>query len=139
MVLFVTGFVDDIRDYYNLADVFVAPLHMGRGVQNKVLEAMAMGRPVVATSKANAGVQGKAGLHLLVADTADAFVEAISSMLNDPKKAAQFGRAARDFVVSNFDWNVNMMRLQELLLSDQKISLSGSTYDRFFNYYPCKK
>ena len=118
--IFVTGFVDDIRDYYTLADVCVAPLHLGRGVQNKVLEAMAMGRPVVSTSKANAGVQGEAGVHLLIADTAETFVAAISRMLDDPKQAARFGRVARDFVVSRFDWNANMMQLQELLFCNQK-------------------
>lgn len=116
LTVFVTGFVDDIRDYYTLADVCVAPLHLGRGVQNKVLEAMAMERPVVSTSKANAGVQGETGVHLLIADSAEDFADAVSSLLDDPKQAALFGRAAREFVVSQFDWDANMMQLQKLLL-----------------------
>jgi sugar transferase (PEP-CTERM/EpsH1 system associated) len=114
----VTGFVDDIRDYYNLADICVAPLHLGRGVQNKVLEAMAMGKPLVTTSKANAGVQGEGGRHLLIADTAEAFIEAISCLIINPDIAAQLGRSAREFVVNNFDWDVNMMQLQKLLLCE---------------------
>ena len=115
--IIVTGFVDDIRDYYKRADVFVAPLHLGRGVQNKVLEAMAMGIPTITTSKANAGIQGNAGEHLLIADTADAFINAISCLLNDREQAARMGSAARDYVVSHFDWDVNMQKLENMSLN----------------------
>ena len=117
--IIVTGYVDDIRVYYNCADVCIAPLHLGRGVQNKVLEAMAMGRPTITTSKANAGVQGRAGEHLLIADTADDFIKAISCLLNDHEQAARLGRAAREFVVSHFDWDVNMLKLQKLVLNER--------------------
>lgn len=115
--IIVTGFVNDIRDYYNRADVCVAPLHLGRGVQNKVLEAMAMGKPTITTSKANAGIQAKAGEHLLIADAADAFINAISCLLNDREQAARLGSAARDFVVRHFDWDVNMLKLKKMVLN----------------------
>lgn len=120
--IIVTGFVDDIRAYYKLADVCVAPLHQGRGVQNKVLEAMSMEKPVVATSRANAGVQAVSGDHLLIADTANDFLEMICRLLNDPQQASIIGRAARDYVVSRFDWETNMLALEALLLRPEKDS-----------------
>lgn len=118
--IIVTGFVEDIRAYYKLADVCVAPLHQGRGVQNKVLEAMSMGKPVVATSKANAGVQAASDDHLLIADTAKDFTAMICRLLDDSQLASNIGRAARDYVVSRFDWETNILALEELLLSPEK-------------------
>lgn len=115
--IIITGYVDDIRDYYNLADVCIAPLHLGRGIQNKVLEAMSMARPTIVTSRANAGVQGKAGEHLLIANNADEFVNGITCLLDDRELAARLGSAARDFVVRNFDWDVNIQKLHELILN----------------------
>jgi sugar transferase (PEP-CTERM/EpsH1 system associated) len=104
----VTGFVDDIRPYYAMADVCVAPLHLGRGVQNKVLEAMAMEQAVVATSKANAGIGAKSGAHLLVADSPGGFAVAVNELLTNLTVRKQLGKAARKFVVSNFDWDKNL-------------------------------
>ena len=111
----VTGFVDDIRPYYAMADVCVAPLRLGRGIQNKVLEAMAMERAVATTSRANAGIQAKSGQHLLVADAPDAFAVAVNELLSDPERRRALGRAARDFVVSNFDWQANLAGFAALL------------------------
>jgi len=116
----VTGFVDDIRAYYKLADVCVAPLHQGRGVQNKVLEAMSMEKPVVATSRANAGVQAVSGEHLLIADTAKDFLEMICRLLDNSQQASTIGRAARNYVVTHFDWETNMLALEKMLLSRDK-------------------
>ncbi len=111
----VTGFVEDIRDYYRLATLCVAPLHLGRGVQNKVLEAMAMGKAVVTTSRANAGVQGIHGDHLLVADTGADFCAAVERLLSDVPLRQQLGQAARDYVTAKFDWEKNMEQFERLL------------------------
>ena len=111
----VTGFVDDIRPYYAMADVCVAPLRLGRGIQNKVLEAMAMERAVVSTSRANAGIQAVSGEHLQVADAPDAFAVAVCDLLNDQQRRLALGRAARDFVVNNFDWPANLAGFTTLL------------------------
>ncbi len=111
----VTGFVQDIREYYALADVCVAPLHQGRGVQNKLLEAMSMKKPVVSTSMANAGVQGTSGEHLVVADSAADFASAVARLLTDEQVAHKMGNAARDFVISEFDWESNMSLFDQLL------------------------
>lgn len=111
----VTGFVDDIRPYYAMADIFIAPLRMGRGIQNKVLEAMAMERPVVTTSRANAGIRAKSGQHLLVADSAGGFAVAVNELIKSKQVRRQLGRAARNFVVEHFNWEKTLADFAELL------------------------
>lgn len=111
----VTGFVDDIRDYYAMADVCVVPLRMARGVQNKVLEAMSMGKAVVTTAKANAGIQAEVGQHLLIADSAQDFVAALDALLQNQQQREDLGLSARDFVVSQYDWDKNLQLLEALL------------------------
>ena len=123
--IIVTGFVEDIRTYYERADVCIAPLHMGRGVQNKVLEAMAMSRAVVSTTRANAGIQGVSGEHLLVADEADEFRTAVLSLLNDHEKRKRLASNARQFVVDHFNWDHNMQKLQDLLLNESMPSVAS--------------
>ena len=111
----VTGFVDDIRDYYNLADICVVPLRLARGVQNKVLEAMAMGKAVVTTSKANDGIQATDGEQLRVADTAEEFTQVVRVLLKDSKSRAVLGKNAREFVVARYDWKTNLEKFEKLL------------------------
>jgi polysaccharide biosynthesis protein PslH len=112
----VTGFVDDIRPWYARAAVSVIPLRLARGVQNKVLEAMAMGRPVVTTRKAAEGVGAKDMEHLIVADGHKAFAGAVIDLYKDAAARQQLGEAARRFVVENFDWQRNMEKLENVLL-----------------------
>ncbi|MDA3797744.1 MAG: TIGR03087 family PEP-CTERM/XrtA system glycosyltransferase [Kiritimatiellae bacterium] len=111
----VTGFVEDIREYYALADICVVPLRMARGVQNKVLEAMSMGKAVVATAKANAGIQAEDGKQLLIADDVDIFIDKITALLNDQNKRVALSSAAREFVIEKYDWNRNLQLLEVLL------------------------
>lgn len=111
----VTGFVADIRDYMALADVCVAPLRLARGVQNKILEAMAMGKPVVATSAAAEGIKAQPGKHLLVADSPDEFAQAILTLLKDPSKALQIGWQARILVENHYLWEKQLRKLERLL------------------------
>ncbi|KIH75382.1 sugar transferase, PEP-CTERM/EpsH1 system associated [Geoalkalibacter ferrihydriticus] len=111
----VTGFVDDIRPWYAKADVCVIPLRLARGVQNKVLEAMAMERPVVTTTKAAQGVGAKDLQHLLIADSAESIAAAVIDLCNNPGARRELGDAGRKFVVENFDWRRNMEKLEKLL------------------------
>lgn len=111
----VTGFVEDVRPFYQGADLCVIPLRMARGVQNKVLEAMAMGKAVVTTSKANAGIQATDGEHLRVADTAKLFAGVVVSLLRDSQVRNTLGDRAREFVVANYAWANNMEKLERLL------------------------
>ncbi|AJF06491.1 glycosyltransferase [Geoalkalibacter subterraneus] len=111
----VTGFVDDIRTWYAQADVCVLPMRLGRGVQNKVLEAMAMQRPVVTTTKAAEGVSAKDLQHLLVADSPEDIARSVIELCKNPNARTQLGEAGRTFVTENFDWKRNMEKLEELL------------------------
>jgi len=115
----VTGFVDDIRDWYLRASLCVVPLRIARGIQNKVLEAMAMGRPVLATPPAFEGLGAEAGSDLQVADGAEAFAAQAIRMLGDPVNTESMGRAGRAFVERHYVWQGNMQRLEDLLLQAQ--------------------
>lgn len=100
----VLGHVADLNAALNDAAVFVAPLRFAAGVQNKVLEAMAVGLPVVTTSYVNAGLEAQAGEHLIVADDAGQMAEAIVGLLRDPQARRSLGRAGREFVLQNYRW-----------------------------------
>jgi glycosyltransferase involved in cell wall biosynthesis len=95
--------------------VSVAPLRIARGIQNKVLEALAMGVPVVGTTAAVQGVDGEAGRDYLVGDDARTFAEAVCSLLRDPEGARDRGLRGRRFVEANYDWEVVFRPLDELL------------------------
>jgi sugar transferase (PEP-CTERM/EpsH1 system associated) len=100
----VTGFVPDLNEELNQAAVFVAPLRFAAGVQNKVLEAMAAGTPVVTTSLINEGLGAQADHELLVADDAVSTAEQIVLLLQDRERREQIGQAGRQFVVRNYRW-----------------------------------
>ena len=99
----VTGRVDDVRPYLQHAALFVAPLRLARGIQNKVLEAMAMGCAVVASAGTLTGVRAEVGTDLEAATTGDDFVAKALELLGSPRAAA-LGRAARARVVADYDW-----------------------------------
>ena len=111
----VTGYVTDTRKILRTASVSVAPLRMARGIQNKVLEAMAMGIPVVGTSAAVQGVDGLAGRDYLVGDDAQEFAEAVCKLFRDPEVAQEQGLRGRRFVESTYDWEVVFKPLDGML------------------------
>jgi sugar transferase (PEP-CTERM/EpsH1 system associated) len=116
----VTGAVDDMRSWLAAADAVVAPLRIARGVQNKVLEAMAMERPVVASPAAFEGIEAEPGRHLLVADGPIATAEAVKGLLSDPARARELGRAARRLVATTCRWEARLAPLRELLLPAER-------------------
>lgn len=101
----VTGSVADIRPYLRRASIAVAPLSYGAGIQNKVLEAMACGTPVVCTERAALALRARDGEHLLVKETPEAFAEAVLEMLSDPEKRERIGKLGRDYVVRMHGWD----------------------------------
>jgi len=111
----VTGFVDDVRDAMHTGAVSVAPLRIARGIQNKVLEAMALGLPVVGTTSATQGVSAQGGRDYIVADSAEDQARAICSLLRDPEKAQTLGAAGRRYVEEHYDWEVTLGHLDEIL------------------------
>ncbi len=115
--------VDDVRPYIRQSDVMVAPLRIARGIQNKVLEAMACGRAVVATSAAAEGVEAAHGEELLVADCPDEFAKHVVALLADSTMRATIGTAARRLVETKYTWAARldpMVQLMSKLISQGK-------------------
>ncbi|WP_016957061.1 TIGR03087 family PEP-CTERM/XrtA system glycosyltransferase [Catenovulum agarivorans] len=111
----VTGFVDDIMPYYNQAHVFVAPFRIARGVQNKVLQAFACGLPTVATSMGAEGINCQDGQHLLVADEADDFANAVLRLINEGALAQGLGTNAVDLMQAEYAWESKLSALNIVL------------------------
>lgn len=111
----VTGEVPDVRPWLAGADAVVAPLLLARGVQNKLLEAMAMARPVVASAAAAEGIDAAPGEHLLVADDAAAMADALGTLFDDRDAAARMGAAARARMIARYGWDAHLAPLGSLL------------------------
>ncbi|MCX2865027.1 TIGR03087 family PEP-CTERM/XrtA system glycosyltransferase [Paucibacter sp. PLA-PC-4] len=111
----VTGSVPDVRPYVRQSAVMVAPLAIARGTQNKILEAMAMGVPVVTSSCAAGGVDAEDGAHLLVADTPQEIVAAILRVAGDAQERERLARAGRERMLSHHAWPRSMQRLDGII------------------------
>jgi sugar transferase (PEP-CTERM/EpsH1 system associated) len=115
----VTGWVPDVRPFLAHADVVVAPLRIARGTQNKVLEAMAMRRPVVATSEAFEGLRVTAGHDLVVCDDPDEMVQRILDVVDG--RYPGLAKAARLAVERNYRWTQTLRHLDHLFPSSQHL------------------
>ena len=104
----VTGTVPDVRPYLQHAAAVVAPLRLARGIQNKVLEAMAMGRPVVAAQACVEALDVTVDAEILSATTSDDFVREVESLLDAPDGAARIGHAGRNRVLRSYDWAAHL-------------------------------
>ncbi|MGC4250372.1 MAG: TIGR03087 family PEP-CTERM/XrtA system glycosyltransferase [Sphingobium sp.] len=111
----VTGGVPDVRGWLAAADVVVAPLRIARGIQNKVLEAMAMARPVVVSPQAAEGIDAQDETHFLIAaDPAEEAAKVIT-LLADPAKAARLAQAARARMEQRYRWSATLSAVPDLL------------------------
>ena len=113
----VTGVVADARPFVRQSMVYVVPMRMGGGVRFKVLESLAMGRPVVTTSLGADGIPLIPGQHALIADTPAAFAEAVLDLLDDPARRTALARQGRAFVEQHFDWRTITPALDRVLLT----------------------
>jgi len=111
----VTGTVDDVRPYLQHAAVVVAPLRLARGVQNKVLEAMAMARPVVAARTCVEAIDALPGRDLLDADTPEDYLNQVDALLAQPARGRQIGDAARRCVLAHYSWPARLAGLDAAL------------------------
>jgi sugar transferase (PEP-CTERM/EpsH1 system associated) len=111
----VTGSVPDVRPHIRGSALMVAPLAIARGTQNKILEAMAMGVPVVTSRVAAGGVDAEAGRHLLVADAPDEIAVAILRIVEDPVERARLATAGRERMLSHHAWPRSMQRLEAII------------------------
>jgi polysaccharide biosynthesis protein PslH len=113
----VTGSVPDIRPYLQHASVVVVPLRIARGIQNKVLEAMSMARPVVATSQALEGIPAADGQNVRQADEVNAFARGVIELLTG-EEGARLRRSARALIERDFVWEAGLRQLDEVLNGD---------------------
>jgi sugar transferase (PEP-CTERM/EpsH1 system associated) len=111
----VTGTVPDVRPYLQHAAVVVAPLRIARGIQNKILEAMAMARPVVASTECAAAVDAVIGQELLTAATPADFIAEIETLLQDAGRCISIGKAARQRVMSRYSWEAHLCGMDQYL------------------------
>jgi sugar transferase (PEP-CTERM/EpsH1 system associated) len=110
----VTGRVADVRPYVAHAAAVVAPLRIARGIQNKVLEGMAMGRPIIATPQALEGIECEPGEEIMVAETVAEIIAAIAWAIEE-SNAERMGGAARRRMLESYNWNAKLARLDALL------------------------
>jgi sugar transferase (PEP-CTERM/EpsH1 system associated) len=107
-----TGHVPDVRPFISRATVYVAPLRSGGGTRLKLLEAMAMGKAIVATTMAAQGFPVSDGRELLLADEADSYAAAIVTLLTQPERRRELGRAGRAFAERGYDWSSIVPRVE---------------------------
>jgi glycosyltransferase involved in cell wall biosynthesis len=111
----VTGWVPDARPYLDRAEIFVAPLRMGRGVQNKLLEALAMGLPCVASTAAWRGTVVADGQGILATDEPREFARHVIELLVDSDGRAEMARRARAGAVANYRWEAQLACLDQVI------------------------
>ncbi len=110
----VTGEVPDVRPYIVQADVYVVPLLAGGGTRFKILEALALAKPVVSTRLGADGIPVQDGVHLSLADSPADFADRVQHLLTDREQAAAMGRRGRAFIQQNFSWDAIVPRLEQL-------------------------
>lgn len=112
----VTGWTEDIRTFYASSRVFIAPMQIGTGLQNKLLEAMAMKIPCITTPLANKALGATDGEEILVGKTASELADHVLYLLNYPEKADQIAQKGFEFVQQNFNWESATKKLEDLII-----------------------
>ncbi len=113
--ILVTGTVDDVRPYFERSRVFVNPVRIGGGFRGKILEAMAMGTPIVTTSLGAEGVDAEDGVDMIMADEPASFAAAVVSLLEDDSKCERLGGRARFLAEEMFSWEKGVEDLERML------------------------
>ncbi len=113
--VYVTGTVADVRPYLQQSDIFVSPLRFGAGMKNKILTALSMQIPVVATPLSLSGLDTLDGEHLLAASTPSDFAENISALLKHPEKRERLVDNGRAFVETQYAWRTHGAQLESAL------------------------
>ncbi len=107
----VTGTVPEVRPYLAHAGVVVVPMRLARGIQNKALEAMAMGAATIVSTTSAVALNATAGRDFELADDAESFARSVIDLLADPAARAALGKAGREAVLENYDWSRNLARI----------------------------
>lgn len=109
------GWIDDIRQAYSRGRIFIAPMLIGTGMQNKLLEAMALGIPCITTSLANNAIRAKENEEILVADSPEEFVRCVLELIENETLYKKLAFNARDFVKKNYSWEDSTLKLSKII------------------------
>jgi len=115
----VTGYVNDILPYYHQADIFIAPFRLARGVQNKILQAMACGIPVITTTLGAEGIACRHGEHLLLADDEQEILSQITAVLTNPDLYSALQQAGPALIQEKYSWEGALQALPALLTGNR--------------------
>ncbi len=110
----VTGWVEDIRTYYDEAKLFIAPMQIGTGLQNKLLEAMSMELPCITSELANNALGAKENETILIGRSPQEYAELALELLSNPEKAATFAVKGHQYVNDHFSWKTSTAKLSDL-------------------------
>jgi glycosyltransferase involved in cell wall biosynthesis len=110
----VSGWVPDMRECYATAKIFIAPMQIGTGLQNKLLEAMAMQIPCITSPLANQALQAKENEEILIAETPEDYARHILFLLDNPDKAHQIAMAGYNYILKNFSWEAETDKIERL-------------------------
>lgn len=119
----VTGWIDDIRDAYNDAAIFLAPMQIGTGLQNKLLEAMSMQLPCITSPLANKPLKANHPTEIAVADTPQDYADWIARLLSDGQLREEMGMKGREFVRDQFSWSASTSKLEALMCAQNERTL----------------
>ncbi len=111
------GWVNDLREAYCSANIFIAPMLINTGLQNKILEAMSLEVPCVISSMANNAIGAVENEHVLIANSPEEYIQKIEWIYDNPEESAEMIRKARLFIEENYSWEQNNRRLEQLLKS----------------------
>lgn len=129
----VTGSVDSVQPYVVNAAVFVAPMRIARGVQNKILEAMAMGVPVVTTSSGFEGISAVPGRDIFVENEPERFARQVVQLMSDDRLRGAVSKCARNTVEEYYSWSANLAKLERILVEacdSERCGRNGVAYAR---------
>ena len=111
----ISGWIDDIRDAYNSAHIFIAPMQIGTGSQNKLLEAMAMKMPCVTSKLANNALNATPDNEILIGNSKEEYAQLIINLIENNNMSSEIGKAGQDYVCQNFNWASSVRKLKETM------------------------
>ncbi len=112
----ITGFVDDLRPLYAASKIFIAPMRLGSGLQNKILEAMAIGIPCITSVLANKALKASHNEHIIECESVIDYASAIIELLSNEKMRIELSQKASIFIKDNYDWQTQNEKLNKLII-----------------------